>query len=171
MNTLNQPSDTKPWYKQFWPWVLIFLPLSAVVAGLSTVYIANHGADTPVKKDYYQAGIRINQRKHLIENAARLGIQTDLAYNHADQKITLSLNGPQQNVKTLRMVLRHPAYEPLDRSFDLLPIGNQQYQHNLEIPMFGKWYITITDNDRSWLLEDQIQIEETTLLTITPSRQ
>ena len=36
--------DTTPWYRQFWPWFLIVLPGSVVVAALTTVYIANKGA-------------------------------------------------------------------------------------------------------------------------------
>ena len=39
------PEDTQPWYRQFWPWFLISLPASVVVAGLSTLYIANRHAD------------------------------------------------------------------------------------------------------------------------------
>ncbi|MFT7320700.1 FixH family protein, partial [Congregibacter sp.] len=31
----------EPWYQQFWPWFLIALPGSVVIAGLSTLYIAN----------------------------------------------------------------------------------------------------------------------------------
>ncbi len=33
-------TDSKPWYKQFWPWFVISLPATAVVAGLITVVIA-----------------------------------------------------------------------------------------------------------------------------------
>ena len=33
--------DTVPWYQQFWPWFLILLPASVVVAGLTTLVIAN----------------------------------------------------------------------------------------------------------------------------------
>ena len=32
--------DTKPWYKQFWPWFIIALPLSAVIASIATFVIA-----------------------------------------------------------------------------------------------------------------------------------
>ena len=41
-----------PWYKQFWPWFLILLPGTAVVATLYTVVIANQYADDLVVDDY-----------------------------------------------------------------------------------------------------------------------
>ena len=44
-------TDTKVWYKQFWPWFIMALPFSAVVAGLSTVAIAYHYADEVVVRD------------------------------------------------------------------------------------------------------------------------
>lgn len=171
MALLNQREDTKPWYKQFWPWVILILPLSAVIAGLTTVYIAYDGADTPVKKDYYLAGIQINQRTKLIENAARLGIQGHLHYDQSLQLFQIKLDGPQQNVDSLNVALRHPAYEPLDRTITLTPSSEQTYQTRFELPMTGKWYITLTDNDKTWLLEDQILLDESTTLTLRPSRQ
>ena len=40
--------DTLPWYKQFWPWFIIALPASAVVAGLYTLWIAMQTGDSLV---------------------------------------------------------------------------------------------------------------------------
>ena len=42
---LNETTDILPWYRQFWPWFLILLPASVVVAGFVTLYIAADGAD------------------------------------------------------------------------------------------------------------------------------
>lgn len=40
--------DTKPWYRQFWPWFLIALPgVSAAVSG-GMLYAALHGGDVVV---------------------------------------------------------------------------------------------------------------------------
>ena len=37
-------TDEKPWYKQFWPWFIMFIPACGVVAGIATVIIASHHA-------------------------------------------------------------------------------------------------------------------------------
>ena len=52
--------DTLPWYRQFWPWFLICLPGSVVVAALTTMYIAHKGADDLVVDEYYKEGLAIN---------------------------------------------------------------------------------------------------------------
>jgi len=45
--TSQQQADTRPastepppWYRQFWPWFIIALPASVVIAGLYTFYLA-----------------------------------------------------------------------------------------------------------------------------------
>ena len=39
---MNNPrhTDTKPWYRQFWPWFIIALPCAAVVGSIATAIIA-----------------------------------------------------------------------------------------------------------------------------------
>ena len=44
---MNQ-SASLPWYKQFWPWFLIALPASAVIASLYTVSLAVRTTDSLV---------------------------------------------------------------------------------------------------------------------------
>ena len=48
--------NTKPWYREPWPWFLISLPATAVAAGITTVWIAATNADGLVVGDYYKAG-------------------------------------------------------------------------------------------------------------------
>lgn len=38
-------TDTKPWYRQFWPWFLIALPLTSVIGSFVTLWIAVTNAD------------------------------------------------------------------------------------------------------------------------------
>lgn len=37
--------DTKPWYRQFWPWFLVALPLASVILSFFTLYMALSDAD------------------------------------------------------------------------------------------------------------------------------
>jgi hypothetical protein len=52
---------SKPWYRQFWPWFLIALPATSVVAGLTTLAIAIRNQDSLVRDDWYKDGKAINQ--------------------------------------------------------------------------------------------------------------
>ncbi len=53
--------QVKAWYKQFWPWFLIALPGSVVIASVATIIIAIKNPDSIVVDDYYKAGLAINR--------------------------------------------------------------------------------------------------------------
>ena len=60
MNAATE-KDSAAWYKQFWPWFLITLLLSSISMGLLFAYLAIHGADPVIDKNYYQHGLDINK--------------------------------------------------------------------------------------------------------------
>jgi len=69
--------DTQPWYRQFWPWFLILLPASVVVAGLTTLVLANRHADDLVVDDYYKDGLAINRKLEKQQRADQQGISVN----------------------------------------------------------------------------------------------
>jgi len=50
-NTKLAPGEGVPWYKQFWPWFIIALPASAVIASFVTLWIAIANPDQLVVDD------------------------------------------------------------------------------------------------------------------------
>jgi uncharacterized protein len=56
----NEPV-TRPWWKEFYVWLVIAGPLSAVVAcGITAFYILQ-GPDALVSEDYYREGIELSR--------------------------------------------------------------------------------------------------------------
>jgi hypothetical protein len=51
MNTTLKNTDSKPWFKQFWPWFLIALPGSVVIASMFTITLAVQNAPVIVEKN------------------------------------------------------------------------------------------------------------------------
>ena len=54
----NQPQNgeqaqvvIEPWYKQFWPWFIIALPASVVIASFFTLYLAVSNPDQLIVTD------------------------------------------------------------------------------------------------------------------------
>jgi hypothetical protein len=45
------PGQDLPWYRQFWPWFIIALPASVVVASFITLWLAISNPDPLVIKD------------------------------------------------------------------------------------------------------------------------
>ena len=72
-----QREDTLPWYRQFWPWFIIALPASAVVAGLYTVWIAVQTEDSLVYSS--DEGLDVVTERNLA--AARAATVSGIAAN------------------------------------------------------------------------------------------
>lgn len=48
---MNTPTTTaRPWYREAMVWLVILFPFLALCAGVWTVWVATHGADTPVER-------------------------------------------------------------------------------------------------------------------------
>jgi hypothetical protein len=93
MNTLSHPAG-KPWYREPWPWFLISLPATAVIAGLTTVWIAATSADGLVVGDYYKAGLAINQT--LARDDAARALALHATFEIEDDALALTLAGRLQ---------------------------------------------------------------------------
>ena len=65
MNNHVENSDIKPWYRQFWPWFLISIPLLTVIAGIITLAIAlkypDHLVVDQEQYDEIKAGLRAQE--------------------------------------------------------------------------------------------------------------
>jgi hypothetical protein len=75
MSAIVSDKKPDPWYKQGWPWFLIALPATAVVAGTITMVIAVRTWDGLVVDDYYKEGKAIVQTIERTERARELGLK------------------------------------------------------------------------------------------------
>ena len=49
--TVPAPGSNMPWYSQFWPWFIIALPVSAVIASFISLWLAVSNPDQLVVTD------------------------------------------------------------------------------------------------------------------------
>jgi hypothetical protein len=64
----------RPWYRQFWPWLLIVPPAAAVIGGGLTLYLAVTRPDTLVRKDCFKDGVTMvcgDEARELLEAAGK----------------------------------------------------------------------------------------------------
>lgn len=140
---MNRPlpgGDELPWYRQFWPWFLIALPASVVVAGLSTVYIANQGADDLVVDDYYKNGLAINRKLEKKQRATDMGISAQLLFS--EQSVSITTAGPVI-AGELHLLLSHPLEADRDFNVILSRIGPNLYRGELQHPIAARWHWTL----------------------------
>lgn len=151
MNTLSA-SSSKPWYREPWPWFLMSLPATAVIAGLATVWIAVDSADGLVVGDYYKAGLAINQTLARDDAARALALSATL--KDESDALALTLTGrlsayPEQ----LTLKLAHPTHQGKDHGFLFHHAGGGHYRAVRPSPLpAGKWHAQLTDAAAAWRL-------------------
>ncbi len=150
--------DTKPWYKQFWPWMLIALPASAVVAGIITIVIATQNSHSMVKEDYYKEGLAINKSIDRQQHAQELNLAFEL--NVAPDSVTLT---SKQELKhpVLYLFLQHPMTDKLDTTLVLNRVpGSQDYQAKEVSLLSVNYRIRVYPPDQKWELLDRWHPEQ-----------
>jgi hypothetical protein len=150
--------DIKPWYRQFWPWFLIALPASAVIASLYTVSLAVRTTDSLVVSS--EDGMDVVAGRHLAaeRQAQALGLSATVDFDTGSGAIiaTLVSDSSVDWPTSLELLLSHPAFADRDRTIALtrsLPdeSGNPTWSgHFVDVPD-GRWYLVLEDGD-SWRL-------------------
>jgi hypothetical protein len=119
MTTTAPATPITPWYRQPWPWFLISLPATAVVAGSITFYLAASGWDGPVAQDYYKQGLAINEELTRVNTARELGVAASVKLSGLVQgdrvRVELQSAQPLPPEAALRVRLIHPGRRDADR--------------------------------------------------------
>ena len=166
MNTASQP---KPWYRQFWPWFVMTPPLTAVVAGIATVFIAAHDPDGLVADDYYKQGLAINDELGRDRRAAELGLSA-LTRLQEDGHLELTLDGaasvPAEDIE-LRMV--HPTRPNLDRTVALTREAGNRWTAALDAVAPGHWHLLLDSDAGQWRLTGRLALPDQRQALLQPN--
>jgi hypothetical protein len=153
-----QALDSKPWFKQFWPWFLILLPASVVVAATVTLVIASTGADDLVAENYYKNGLAINRRLEKEQYAETLGISGSLQFSKTGVKASLVAPQLKEFPQSLSLKLSHPLEADRDFAVTLTPSSSSTYYAELPQQIGEHWHWTLEPPAPSrWELNGKIR--------------
>lgn len=160
----NSTTTPPPWYKQFWPWFLMFFPAVAVVAGTITIIIAVKTDDGLVKDDYYKAGLAINKTLELEQKARELNLTARVNWDKLTQTITLNLSGKMSKLPPrLTMQLVHTTRANYDQTITLFISPDQKsYTGRLETVKSGNWIIILEPEEKSWRINGRTKLPKQT---------
>jgi len=157
-----------PWYRQGWPWFLIALPATAVVAGIITLVIAARTFDGMVVDDYYKEGRAIVQTLDRVERASALGLVADLKLRSESVRIELSaLHADDLPVRAILTVI-HPTRDGQDQEIIMTGAGGV-YEGRLAPLSTGRWLFQLEDESRSWRMNGAAYLPTETEIRIDPS--
>ena len=147
---------SKVWYREPWPWILIVLPLSAVIASLTTIWLAVKSDDGLVVDDYYKQGMAINQTLHRGQAAQALHLSAVLSLGAGGKTILLTLSGDLKTPpQSLALSFLHPTQAGRDHKLTLQ--ANPQGRYIAAMPDLGQgaWRVTVEAPDDAWRLAGQ----------------
>ncbi|KPK27908.1 MAG: hypothetical protein AMJ66_11045 [Betaproteobacteria bacterium SG8_40] len=150
MTTRTIDQHVVRWYREPWPWILIGLPASAVIAGIVTLVIAVRNEDGLVAEDYYKQGLAINQVIEREQRAVQMGLKAQMLV--ADNNIRIHLDGSGERPGRIVVRFVHPTRAGEDREIELTPVAPGWYQAVLPDLAQGRWRLQIEDGDTTWRL-------------------
>lgn len=151
---------SKPWYREPWPWILMIMPVTAVVAGSFMMWLAVSTEDGLVEDDYYKKGLTINQTIERDQVAQSLHIKAQLMVGDDPGHVRMMLQAgdlgalPQQ----LRLKVLHPTRSGLDQEVLLTQRGEGYYEGGIKQLGAAKWRLILEDMDKHWRLTGMWQV-------------
>jgi len=140
--------NSKPWYREPWPWFLMSGPIIVIIAALTSAWIAIRSSDGLVTEDYYKQGQAAGETLTRSKHAEELGIAAGMRLT--DDQVLIRLTGRQtEQPAALNVTLSHPTRAGIDQKAVLKPRGDV-YAGKLNLPASGQWLVLIEDEARTW---------------------
>ncbi|MCK4707755.1 MAG: FixH family protein [Gammaproteobacteria bacterium] len=161
--TSTDDLKNKPWFKNPMVWMVIFFPSLAVVAGISTIFIALATEDGLVVDDYYKEGLQINRIIKYDKKARELGLSAFVDTNANTGEILVSLEADEklelQDTITYRLI--HRTRSGLDQFTTLSQVGNSaDFRGYIKPPVIeGRWSIQIISKG-NWRLKQNFTTKD-----------
>ncbi len=162
-------TNPEPWYRHFWPWVLISLPLAAVFAGIATLFVAMDEPDSLVVGDYYKQGLAINRTLAREDAARALGLEGRLRIEVATGNVSLALDSlGGVDIDALQLKLIHATRDRHDRQVNLNTLGDGRYGGSLREPLnLGGWNVHLEPADEAWRISGRAHVTTDRVAEIT----
>ena len=150
--------DASPWYRQFWPWFIMALPASAVVAGLFTVWLSMQTGDSLVV--HSSDGMNIVTERNLAaeQEALRLGLTAmiDIQVETGAVAVTIRSELDTELPSALQLRLRHATMASRDVDvpiFQAMPntAGDKVWVGHFKTSPAGRYQLILSSDD-SWRL-------------------
>lgn len=165
--------ESLPWYRHALVWMIIAIPLSAVLAGFATFYLAVTTDDGLVADDYYKQGLAINVQIERQVVAKQLGVSADIKIESKTGFINVDLDkGRLEDYPSpLTLALKHASNEQKDRVI--------QVQHGLDNHYVGYvkdgvhegvWHIELSNQnleaEKQWRLAERVSMKSITQILL-----
>ena len=146
----------KPWYKQFWPWFLIILPLTVVVWTIVTVVVFANNSVSLVAEDYYKKGKGINIDISKMNVARDLGLNATVSSD--DNTVVIAFNkGELPHFPALTATFTHRTLPDRDFTKLLTADAKGNYRLTPEDSIQGPWFVELEPHNKEWMIQGRVE--------------
>jgi hypothetical protein len=159
---MHRREDTEPWYRQFWPWFIIALPATAVIASLYTVSLALRSQDSLVTAAPDGMDVIAERHRRAEARAAELGLDAALSLDTETGAISVEIESRSEaNLPpAIELLFSHPTDVRRDRRVTLSAApprdnGALTWVGFVAPVPEGRYYVVLTPPDgaaRPWRL-------------------
>ena len=151
--------DTKPWYKQLWPWLLIAIPVLTSVKAVHTIIVMQQNSPDLVVDDYYKAGRAINMQLAKYREAALRNLQATILVAGNKAIVRFAENTVLDGA--VHLDFYHPTLANRDFALDAERSGELLYVATLPVTPDGKWQLVVSDASKQWKLKATLMLPAT----------
>jgi uncharacterized protein len=151
--------DTKPWYKQLWPWLLIAIPVFTAVKAVHTIVLMQQHSPDLVVDDYYKAGRAINMQLAKYREAALRNLQATILIAGNKAIVRFAENTVLDGA--VHLDFYHPTLADRDFALDAERSGQLLYVATLPVTPDGKWQLVVSDASKEWKLKATLALPAT----------
>ncbi len=136
---------TESWKNQPYVWMLILIPLSAVVVGVIMLTLAIESDTGLVVDDYYKKGKQINRVLARDKAASAMGLSSSISFagDSGKVRVTLKANSTFITNEQIKLGLFHSTKPGMDQTLLLQPGRNQTYTASIDKLAQGRWHVQL----------------------------
>lgn len=142
---IDEKGQAIRWYQEPYMWLVVSLPLTAVIAGMVILYFAIESNDGLVVDDYYKRGLEVNKVLERDHKAAEYELKANLEIARNNPVFNIILTGNKNFIlpDKIKVSFLHPTRKGLDHQLVLKKGHDNIYHGPAPELMRGKWYVQI----------------------------
>ncbi len=154
----NDKEQSTRWYRVPFVWLVIALPLTAVIASFITLGLAISSDDGVVDDDYYRRGKEINRVLARDQAAAARGLQGRVELDEAQRQLLIRLGMREQGTTPDNVELKflHATRSGIDRILILARQPDGSYRAPWPALAPGHWNVQLAAQD--WRLVGSLYV-------------
>ena len=150
-------SDSAPWYRQFWLWFIIAIPLTSITYTLSAVYLFSQNSVDLVAEDYYKKGKAINLDLSKLKYADKLKLAANLSFQDSEGTLIFD-KGTLSAYPPLSIIFTHRTLANKDFQQMITPDHKGVYRFKTLNAITGPWFIKLSTFENTWVLQSAINL-------------